>query len=72
MVTTNGRAAASAVGQGEREHLMTTPTYTSIYDQRLKLVADALVQNSKLAEKAALKLAVHVLDVIDHIPEKVR
>jgi hypothetical protein len=46
--------------------------YVSLHDQRLRLVADALVKNSKLSDDAALKLAVHVLYALDHIPEKVR
>ena len=45
---------------------------TSLYDQRIQLVAHALEQNSKLNAKAAAELAVHVLYAIDHIPEKVR
>lgn len=47
-------------------------TYISLYEQRLRLVAHALTQNSKLSEKDAADLAVHVLYAIDHIPEKVR
>lgn len=47
-------------------------TYISLYDQRIRLVADALMKNSTLAEKAAIELAAHVLYAIDHIPEKVR
>jgi uncharacterized protein DUF6307 len=47
-------------------------TYISFYEQRIRLVADALVQNSKLSEKDAADLAKHVLYAIDHIPEKVR
>ncbi len=47
-------------------------TYISLYDQRIRLVAYALMKNSKLAEKAATELAAHVLYAIDHIPEKVR
>lgn len=46
--------------------------YISLYDQRIRLVTDALKRNSKLGEKEAAKLAVHVLYAIDHIPEKVR
>jgi uncharacterized protein DUF6307 len=46
--------------------------YVSIYDRRVRLVADAIVQNSKLADEAAVELAKHVLDALDHIPEKVR
>jgi hypothetical protein len=49
-----------------------TSTYVSLYDQRVALVAHALTQNSKLEEKAAAELAVHVLHAIDQIPEKVR
>jgi hypothetical protein len=46
--------------------------YVSRYDQRVKLVATALTQNSKLTEEVAVDLAKHVLDALDHIPEKVR
>lgn len=46
--------------------------YISLYDQRVRLVADALKKNSKLSEKDAMNLAVHVLYALDHIPEKVR
>jgi hypothetical protein len=46
--------------------------YVSRYDQRVKLVATALTQNSKLTEEAAVDLAKHVLNALDHIPEKVR
>lgn len=46
--------------------------YVSRYDQRVNLVAAALTKNSKLSEKAAVELAKHVLDALDHIPEKIR
>jgi hypothetical protein len=46
--------------------------YVSLYEQRIRLVADALTQHSKLSAKDASDLAVHVLHAIDHIPEKVR
>ena len=46
--------------------------YVSRYDQRVKLVANALTQNSKITEDVAVELAKHVLDALDHIPEKVR
>jgi ABC-type transport system involved in cytochrome bd biosynthesis fused ATPase/permease subunit len=49
-----------------------TSTYISLYDQRIRLVADALRQHSELSKKDASDLAVHVLYAIDHIPEKVR
>jgi hypothetical protein len=47
-------------------------TYVSVHDQRVKLVAQALMDNSKLGEKAANELAKHALYALDHIPEKVR
>jgi Family of unknown function (DUF6307) len=46
--------------------------YISHYDRRVRLVADALTQNSKLTDDAAVELAKHVLDALDHIPEKLR
>ena len=46
--------------------------YVSHYDRRVRLVADALTKNSKLTDEAAVELAKHVLDALDHIPEKVR
>ena len=49
-----------------------TTNHISLYQQRLRLVANALTQHSKLSEKDAAGLAVHVLHAIDHIPEKVR
>jgi hypothetical protein len=51
---------------------LTPSTYTSIYDQRVAIVAAALREHSKLSEKAARELAVHALDALNHIPEKVR
>lgn len=52
--------------------MSTNGTYVSLYDRRVRLVADALKANSKLSEKDALELAVHVLYALDHIPEVVR
>jgi Family of unknown function (DUF6307) len=49
-----------------------TGNYVSFYEQRIRLVAHAMTQHSKLSEKDAADLAVHVLHAIDHIPEKVR
>jgi hypothetical protein len=45
--------------------------YISLYDRRVQLVADALMQHSKLTEKPAVPLAVHVLDALDHVPENI-
>jgi hypothetical protein len=47
-------------------------TYVSVYEQRVKLVAEVLRAHAELDEKAARDLAVHVLYALDHIPEKVR
>jgi len=48
------------------------PAYVSLYDRRVRLVADAITQNSKLADDAAVELAKQVLNALDHIPETVR
>ena len=47
-------------------------TYVSVYGRRVILVAEALRAHSKLGEKAAKEIAVHVLYALDHIPERVR
>jgi Family of unknown function (DUF6307) len=52
--------------------MTTNGTYISLYDQRVKLVADTLMAHSELKDKAATKLAAHVLYALDHIPERVR
>ncbi len=49
-----------------------TATYVSVHDQRVRLVADALLRNSDLSDEVAITLAGHALDALDHIPEKVR
>ena len=43
-------------------------TYVSLYDQRVKLVADTLMAHSKLKGEAAAELAAQVLYALDHIP----
>ena len=42
------------------------------YENRLKLVQDTMTMYSVLDDDAASKLAVHVLDALDSIPEKIR
>jgi Family of unknown function (DUF6307) len=42
------------------------------YIQRLELVKDTIRTHSKLGDKAASELAVHVLHALNSIPEKVR
>lgn len=44
----------------------------SPYENRVEQVRDTLRQHSKLSDKAATDLAVHVLHALDTIPEKVR
>ncbi|HEX3588361.1 MAG TPA: DUF6307 family protein [Pseudonocardiaceae bacterium] len=48
------------------------PIVLSGYDLRLKTVADAVRAHTKLGEKAANEVAVHVLHSLDTIPEKIR
>ena len=52
---------------------MTAPkVFESKYFHRVHIVQDALTKHSKLSEKAATELAVHVLHALDTIPEQVR
>jgi hypothetical protein len=47
-------------------------TYVSLYDLRVKRVQKALQDHSDLDDKTSFELAEHVLDALDHIPEKAR
>lgn len=49
-----------------------TVKYMSLHDQRVKLVQGALKEHSNLGDKASFELAVHVLEALDYMPEKVR
>ena len=52
---------------------MSSPTMSrSPYVQRVELVSDTIKAHSKLGDKAASELAVHVLHALNSIPEKVR
>jgi hypothetical protein len=52
---------------------MTSPTVLRTpYLQRLELVRDVITAHSKLGDKAASELAVHVLHALNSIPEKMR
>lgn len=52
---------------------MATPTQIrSPYDRRVELVTETISGQSKLGDKAAGELAVHVLHVLNSIPERVR
>jgi Family of unknown function (DUF6307) len=46
--------------------------YVSMYDLRVKMVQKALREHSTLDAKTSFDLAVHVLDALDHIPERAR
>ncbi len=47
-------------------------TFRTPYDLRVELVRDTITTNSKLGDKAASELAVHVLHALNSIPEKMR
>jgi len=52
---------------------MASPTTLQTpYVHRLELVTDTIKTHSKLADKAASELAVHVLQALNSIPEKIR
>jgi Family of unknown function (DUF6307) len=52
---------------------MSAPTILRTpYDVRVELVADTIKAHSKLGDKAASELAVHVLHTLNSIPEKIR
>jgi hypothetical protein len=52
---------------------MSSPkSFRTPYDLRLELVKDTIKTHSKLGDKAASELAVHVLHALNSIPEKVR
>jgi hypothetical protein len=52
---------------------MTSPTtFRTPYDQRVELVKDTIRAHSKLGDKDAGDLAVHVLHALNSIPEKLR
>jgi hypothetical protein len=46
--------------------------YTGWYEDRVKVAADALIQQSNLDEELAVAYAKCVLYAVDHIPEQVR
>ncbi|CAN5373895.1 hypothetical protein BH10ACT9_BH10ACT9_27410 [soil metagenome] len=52
--------------------MVTATTLRSPYETRVLLVRDALQANSTLDETAAGDLAVHVLEALNAIPEKIR
>ena len=57
----------------EKEYVMSSPVmFRSPYEIRVNLVRDTIMARSKLGDKAAADLAVHVLHALDSIPEKIR
>ena len=57
----------------EKENVMASPTMLQTpYGQSVELVKDTIKAHSKLGDKAAGELAVHVLHALNSIPEKVR
>ena len=46
--------------------------YISQHQHRVELVAEALMEHSELDHATAVALALHVLEALDHIPEKMR
>lgn len=52
--------------------MTTNGAYVSIHDRRVQLVAETVEQHSKLTEKAAFEVALHVVYALDHVPESVR
>jgi hypothetical protein len=57
----------------KKENAMTSPTtFRTPYDLRVELVRDTIRAHSKLGDKAAGELAVHVLHALNSIPEKMR
>jgi hypothetical protein len=57
----------------KKEKVMASPTMIRTpYDIRLDLVKDTITTHSKLGDKAAAELAVHILHALNSVPEKMR
>lgn len=52
--------------------MATSTTLQTPYQKRVQLVQDIIRNNSKIGDKAAGELAVHVLHALDSVPEKMR
>lgn len=72
--TSRRAASGSTVSthRARRKSETMSTQYVSRYDARVDLVRRTLREHSNLEEKAAADLAVHVLHVLDHLPEQVR
>jgi hypothetical protein len=70
---TSGSSVASETCSTEKENAMSSPTtLRTPYDVRVELVTDTIKAHSKLGDKAASELAVHILHTLNSIPEKIR
>jgi hypothetical protein len=70
---TSGSSVASDDARPKKGNVMASPTtFHTPYDLRLELVKDTLQTHSKLSDKAAGELAVHVLRALNSVPEKMR
>jgi hypothetical protein len=58
--------------QNGKDMVMVKRIYTGWYEDRVKVAADALIQQSNLDEELAVAYAKCVLYAVDHIPEQVR
>ncbi|MDG4663666.1 DUF6307 family protein [Mycobacterium sp. 236(2023)] len=52
--------------------MTSSTTFPTPYEKRVQLVQDTIEGHSELDREAAGSLAVHVLHVLDSIPEKMR
>jgi hypothetical protein len=68
-----GQLGSERTCSSEKGNLMASPTVLQTpYITRLELVADTIQAHSKLGDKAASDLAVHILHALNSIPEKMR
>ena len=69
----SGSSVASESCSTEKENAMSSPTtFRTPHDLRIELIKDTIKTHSKLGDKAASELAVHVLHALNSIPEKLR
>ncbi|MFR9802345.1 DUF6307 family protein [Pseudonocardia sp. RS010] len=50
----------------------TTRPPVTPHERRVELVASAITDHSELDHDAAVALATHILQVLDHVPEHIR
>ncbi len=69
---TSSQLAAPTLGAVDAPVVVISPPVLSRYERRVDLVRAVLAERTKLKTAAATALAVEILSVIDHIPERVR